>query len=92
MKNQSVTLIPEVESSPETWRELFCRQLADFAAAVVERRQPFVPGHEGRRSMALIESCYASRHLLTLPWTSPGPERLDHGAESVEQSFSASAG
>ena len=32
------------------------------------RREPFVSGAEGRRSLALIESCYAQRR----PWCSPG--------------------
>ncbi len=47
----------------------FVRQLDDFAAAVRERRQPFVPGSEGRRSLALIEACYARRQPLELPWS-----------------------
>ncbi len=47
----------------------FVRQLDDFAAAVRERREPFVPGSEGRRSLELIEACYARRQLLELPWS-----------------------
>lgn len=49
----------------------FVRQLDDFADAVRERREPFVPGTEGRRSLALIEACYARRQPLVLPWSVP---------------------
>jgi predicted dehydrogenase len=47
----------------------FVRQVDDFAAAVRERREPFVPGREGRRSLTLIEACYARRQPLELPWS-----------------------
>jgi len=49
----------------------FVRQLDDFAAAIREKREPFVPGSEGRRSLALIEACYARRQPLVLPWSIP---------------------
>ena len=49
--------------------DAFVRQIDDFAAAVRERREPFVPGREGRRSLALIEACYARRQPLELPWS-----------------------
>jgi predicted dehydrogenase len=48
--------------------DAFIRQLDDFAAAIRERREPFVPGREGRRSLALIAACYARRKPLELPW------------------------
>jgi predicted dehydrogenase len=51
----------------------FRRQLDDFADAVREGREPFVPGSEGRRSMALIEACYAVREPLVLPWMDSTP-------------------
>lgn len=47
----------------------FVRQLDDFAAAIREGREPFVPGSEGRRSLALFEACYARRKPLELPWS-----------------------
>jgi predicted dehydrogenase len=47
----------------------FVRQLDDFASAVRGRREPFVPGREGRRSLELIEACYARRQPLVLPWS-----------------------
>jgi predicted dehydrogenase len=49
--------------------DAFVRQLDDFAAAIREHREPFVPGREGRRSLALIEACYAKRQPLELPWS-----------------------
>ncbi len=51
--------------------QAFVRQLDDFADAIRERREPFVPGQEGRRSLALIEACYARRQPLVLPWSIP---------------------
>ena len=55
--------------------QAFVRQLDDFAAAIRERREPFVPGREGRRSLALIEACYARRQPLVLPWSIPSVSR-----------------
>ncbi len=49
--------------------DVFVRQIDDFAAAVRGRREPFVSGAEGRRSLALIEACYARRRPLVLPWS-----------------------
>ncbi len=54
-----------------TFHDAFRRQLDDFAAAVREGRQPRVPGSEGRRSIALVEACYAGRRSLVLPWDAP---------------------
>jgi predicted dehydrogenase len=49
--------------------DTFIRQIDDFARAIRGRGKPFVPGCEGRRSLALIESCYAQRRFLELPWS-----------------------
>jgi predicted dehydrogenase len=49
--------------------DTFIRQIDDFARAIRLKRDPFVPGAEGRRSLALIESCYAQRRFLELPWS-----------------------
>jgi predicted dehydrogenase len=57
--------------------QAFVRQLDDFADAVRERREPFVPGREGRRSLALIEACYARRQPLVLPWSVPSPAPME---------------
>jgi hypothetical protein len=55
----------------------FLRSLDDFAAAVAERRETAVPAAEGRRAVALIESCYARARPLVLPWHHPA--QLDGG-------------
>lgn len=57
------------EEAGLNFTDVFIRQIDDFAAAVRRRREPFVPGAEGRRSLALIEECYGKRRLLELPWT-----------------------
>ena len=49
-------------------RDVFFRQLNDFAGAILDAREPRVPGTEGRRSVELIEACYASRQPLRYPW------------------------
>ncbi|HKI01547.1 MAG TPA: Gfo/Idh/MocA family oxidoreductase [Thermoanaerobaculia bacterium] len=49
--------------------DVFVRQLDDFAEAIRKRREPFVSGREGRRSLELIEACYARRQRLELPWS-----------------------
>jgi predicted dehydrogenase len=49
----------------------FLRSLHDFAGAIREQREPSLSGREGRRSVALIEACYAAAEPLALPWTNP---------------------
>lgn len=51
----------------------FLRSLDDFADAIRGGREAFVSGHEGRRSVALIEACYAAAEPLVLPWAAPPP-------------------
>ncbi len=68
---QPITLVGADSEVNERWREVFRRQFNDFAAAVRDRREPFVPGREGRRSIQLIEDCYSSRQPLSQPWSSP---------------------
>ncbi len=38
-------------------------QLADFAAAIIEGREPMVPGHEARNAVEVVLACYASATL-----------------------------
>jgi predicted dehydrogenase len=57
--------------APRSRREIFRRQLADFAAAIRDGREPFVPGREGRRSVELLARCYADRRRLEHPWEAP---------------------
>ena len=49
--------------------DVFVRQIDDFARAIRLRREPLVSGAEGRRSQALIETCYERRQPLVLPWS-----------------------
>lgn len=49
-------------------RAAFRRQVDDFAGAIREKRETFVPGVEGRRTLTLIEACYARRTPWELPW------------------------
>jgi predicted dehydrogenase len=49
----------------------FLRALQDFAAAIREHREPSLSGMEGRRSVALIDACYAAAEPLPMPWASP---------------------
>lgn len=58
-------------------QDVFRRQLDDFAEAICSHRVPFVPGEEGRRSVELIEACYAVRQPLKQPWVFL--DRLGHG-------------
>jgi predicted dehydrogenase len=57
---------------PTTRREIFRRQFADFAAAIRTGCEPSVSGREGRRSVELMERCYASRRQLQYPWERAG--------------------
>jgi predicted dehydrogenase len=59
------------DSPALTFQDVFVRQIDDFAAAIREKREPLVPGREGRRSLDLIEACYAARQPLELPWDEP---------------------
>lgn len=44
------------------------RQIEDFAEAIQNGREPIVSGHEGRRAIQFIESCYRDRRRLEEPW------------------------
>ena len=62
---------------PESLVDIFELQLIDFAAAVRQRRAPFVSGPEALPAVRLIEACYASKQPLELPWMtlSASPQR-----------------
>ena len=57
-------------ASSDPWGEAFARQLADFVAAIRDGREPAVPGREGKRSVEMLERCYATRGVLEHPWES----------------------
>ena len=48
--------------------DIFQAEHDDVFDAIRSGRSPAVPGHETRRSLALIESCYQKRRSLYLPW------------------------
>lgn len=54
-----------------TFADAFRRQIDDFAAAARSGQEPRVPGREGRRTIELVEACYARRRPLELPWEAP---------------------
>ena len=69
--HQPITLRATETEAGEPWHHIFRRQFTDFASAIREGREPLVPGREGRRSIQLINDCYASRKLLPQPWADP---------------------
>lgn len=60
-----------VESRGESFFDLLKAELEDWVEAITSKREPRVPGEEGRKSVALIEACYKNRKPLELPWLSP---------------------
>lgn len=60
-----------VKPAGNSFAELLKAELEDWVEAIINKRQPRVPGEEGRKSIALIEACYKNRKLLSLPWMSP---------------------
>jgi predicted dehydrogenase len=51
--------------------DLIAAEHEDFLEAIRTGRPPAVSGAEARRSIALIEACYAARRPLKLPWVEP---------------------
>lgn len=54
----------------ERWdpRSHYRAQLADFIAAIRERREPFVTAESALRALAVIETAYARRTSMAQPW------------------------
>ena len=48
--------------------DLIRLELRDFFQAILNHRPPLVTGEDGRRSIALIEACYALRTPRLYPW------------------------
>jgi len=48
--------------------DLVAAEHEDFFNAIKLGRPLSVSGEEGRKSVELIEACYAERRLLKLPW------------------------
>jgi predicted dehydrogenase len=66
-----VGTVPDAEFERAPLATVFGRQLADFVGAIRSQRAPAVTGADGRRVVALTESCYALRQPLRLPWDYP---------------------
>ena len=63
--------VPDADFERAPLATVFGRQLADFAAAVRGEHPPAVTGEDGRRVVALAESCYAMRRPLRTAWDFP---------------------
>ncbi len=55
----------------ESLVDLLEAEIEDWVEAITSKREPRVPGEEGRKSVALIEACYKNRKPLELPWLLP---------------------
>jgi predicted dehydrogenase len=77
--NPSVSLLPggplrldaPVQSAvlPQyAYADVIVEQWDEFGAAIREKREPYIPGREGRRAIELIERCQRVRQPLPMPW------------------------
>ncbi len=73
LNKQEFSLLGGLEraTAPDpTFREIYQRQMIDFFDAIRSGRPPLVSGPEGRRSVEVLERCYAGRRPWELPWLS----------------------
>jgi predicted dehydrogenase len=56
------------DADRQTIRNVISRQFDNFVEAIVNHRDPLISGQEGKRTVSLIEACYASRRPLQYPW------------------------
>jgi predicted dehydrogenase len=80
IKNQDFVLDGQIKrdnESDKNFIDVFRRQLDDFADDIVNHREPFISGQEGKRAIELIAACYASKQLLKQQWIFP--ETIVHG-------------
>ncbi len=64
----SVAFAREAMHRSQKVADLITAEHEDFFQAIKTGQPPLVSGVEGRRSLALVEACYAERRLLQLPW------------------------
>lgn len=57
-------------------KDVFIRQLADFAQAIQQNRPPYITGREGKRAVEAMEACYALKQPLAEPWSTTLKENL----------------
>jgi predicted dehydrogenase len=60
------------EMVEQQFSDLFKPQIEDWFAAIRDEHPSAVPGTAARRSVALIEACYAQRRQLEFPWNLQG--------------------
>jgi len=80
------TEVTGLTAKQDAWGgDVFRAQLADWVRAIRTGVEPAVPGTEGRRSVALIEACYARRKKLALPWVarSTSANGREHNTEKL---------
>ena len=63
--------VPDSEFERAPLATVFGRQLENFVAAIRGAHPPACTGEDGRRVVALVESCYALRQPLRFPWDYP---------------------
>jgi predicted dehydrogenase len=51
--------------------QAFILQLRDVVQAVRDAREPAVPGEEGAAALRWVETCYARRKPMPMPWLGP---------------------
>ena len=66
---------------PQFFPELFDAELRDFMLSVSDGTQLGISGHEGTKSVDLIERCYAVRQPLVQPWVTSASD----GTESLRK-------
>lgn len=69
----------------QSYIDLLSAQLTDWVSAIRHGNWPRVSGVEGRRSVALIEACYAQRKPLVLPWIAPDLVEADATVGEAER-------
>jgi predicted dehydrogenase len=67
------------KEGPQTTVDLFVEQLGEFLKAIRGEPSEYVSGQEGRRSIALIETCYAKRKTALQSWQIAGIPHLNKG-------------
>lgn len=63
-----ISLADEAARSQPSSESMMAAQLIDWHRAIAGRTPPLCNAAEGRRSVALIESCYAKRQAIQTPW------------------------
>ena len=58
----------DLAAPEQTTVDLFTAELTDWFSAIHRGTRPSIDGREGRRSLALIETCYARRQPAVYPW------------------------